>query len=53
MQVTKVPDPRIEEPTGVFVKVTSTGPCGSGLHPSLLAGEAPRHHPDVRRGCEP
>ncbi|MBE7323518.1 glutathione-dependent formaldehyde dehydrogenase [Nocardioides sp. Y6] len=32
MQVTDVPDPRIEEPTDVIIKVTSTGLCGSDLH---------------------
>jgi threonine dehydrogenase-like Zn-dependent dehydrogenase len=32
MQVTEVPDPRIEEPTDVIIKVTSTGLCGSDLH---------------------
>ena len=32
MQVTEVPDPRIEEPTDVIIRVTSTGLCGSDLH---------------------
>ena len=32
MQVTEVPDPVIEDPTDVIVKVTSTGLCGSDLH---------------------
>lgn len=32
MQVTEVPDPRIEEPTDVVIRVTSTGLCGSDLH---------------------
>lgn len=32
MQVTEVPDPRIEEPTDVIVRITSTGLCGSDLH---------------------
>ena len=32
MQVTEVPDPRIEEPTDAIIKVTSTGLCGSDLH---------------------
>jgi threonine dehydrogenase-like Zn-dependent dehydrogenase len=32
MQVTEVPDPRIEEPSDVIVRVTSTGLCGSDLH---------------------
>ena len=32
MQVTEVPDPAIQDPTDVIVKVTSTGLCGSDLH---------------------
>ena len=32
MRVEEVPDPRIEEPTDIVVKVTSTGLCGSDLH---------------------
>jgi threonine dehydrogenase-like Zn-dependent dehydrogenase len=32
MRVSEVPDPRIEEPTDVIIKVTSTGLCGSDLH---------------------
>jgi threonine dehydrogenase-like Zn-dependent dehydrogenase len=32
MQVTEVPDPRIEDPTDVIIKITSTGLCGSDLH---------------------
>ena len=32
MQVTEVPDPRIEEPTDAIIKVTSTAICGSDLH---------------------
>ncbi|WP_424216072.1 alcohol dehydrogenase catalytic domain-containing protein (plasmid) [Streptomyces sp. BI20] len=32
VKVETVPDPRIEEPTDVIVKVTSTGICGSDLH---------------------
>lgn len=32
MQVTEVPDPRIEEPTDIIIRVTSTGLCGSDLH---------------------
>ncbi len=32
MQVTEVPDPVIEDPTDVIIKVTSTGLCGSDLH---------------------
>ena len=32
MQVTEVPDPVIQDPTDVIVRVTSTGLCGSDLH---------------------
>jgi len=32
VQVTEVPDPRIEEPTDAIIKVTSTAICGSDLH---------------------
>ncbi|MDQ3403788.1 MAG: glutathione-dependent formaldehyde dehydrogenase [Actinomycetota bacterium] len=32
VQVTDVPDPRIEEPTDAIIKVTSTAICGSDLH---------------------
>jgi threonine dehydrogenase-like Zn-dependent dehydrogenase len=32
VQVTDVPDPRIEEPTDAIVRVTSTAICGSDLH---------------------
>lgn len=32
VQVTDVPDPRIEQPTDVVVKVSSTAICGSDLH---------------------
>lgn len=32
MQVLDVPDPRIEEPTDVVIRVTSAGLCGSDLH---------------------
>src|SRR5690606_38674252 len=32
MQVTDVPDARIEQPTDAVVRVTSTGLCGSDLH---------------------
>ncbi len=32
VQVTTVPDPRIEEPTDAIVRITSTGLCGSDLH---------------------
>ena len=32
VRVLEVPDPRIEEPTDVVIKVTSTAICGSDLH---------------------
>ncbi|MEV6686995.1 zinc-dependent alcohol dehydrogenase [Streptomyces sp. NPDC051130] len=32
VRVETVPDPRIEDPTDIVVKVTSTGICGSDLH---------------------
>ena len=32
VQVTDVPDPRIEEPTDAVIQVTSTAICGSDLH---------------------
>ena len=32
VQVTTVPDPKIEEPTDAIVRITSTGLCGSDLH---------------------
>ncbi len=51
MQVTDVPDPRIEEPTDAIIKVTSTGLCGSDLHlyetlaPFMEAGDIVGHEP--------
>ncbi|KRE98997.1 molecular chaperone GroES [Nocardioides sp. Soil777] len=51
MQVSEVPDPRIEEPTDVIVKITSTGLCGSDLHlyetlaPFMEAGDVVGHEP--------
>ena len=32
MRVEQVPDPKIEEPADVLIRVTSTGLCGSDLH---------------------
>ena len=32
VQVREVPDPRIEKPTDVLVRITSTNICGSDLH---------------------
>jgi threonine dehydrogenase-like Zn-dependent dehydrogenase len=51
MQVSEVPDPRIEEPTDVVIKVTSSGLCGSDLHlyetlaPFMEAGDIVGHEP--------
>ena len=51
MQVTEVPDPRIQEPTDAIIKVTSTGLCGSDLHlyetlaPFMEAGDIVGHEP--------
>jgi threonine dehydrogenase-like Zn-dependent dehydrogenase len=51
MQVTEVPDPRIEEPTDAIIKVTSSGLCGSDLHlyetlaPFMEAGDIVGHEP--------
>jgi threonine dehydrogenase-like Zn-dependent dehydrogenase len=51
MQVSEVPDPRIEDPTDVIIKVTSTGLCGSDLHlyetlaPFMEAGDIVGHEP--------
>jgi threonine dehydrogenase-like Zn-dependent dehydrogenase len=39
ISVDEVDDPRIEEPTDVLVRVTSTAVCGSDLH--LYAGKTP------------
>ena len=49
MRVIEVPDPRIEEPTDIIIKVTSTGLCGSDLHlyetlaPFMEAGDVVGH----------
>ncbi|MGW7054383.1 zinc-dependent alcohol dehydrogenase [Streptomyces sp. NPDC054887] len=51
VRVETVPDPRIEEPTDVIVRVTSTGICGSDLHlyevlgPYLDPGDVLGHEP--------
>jgi threonine dehydrogenase-like Zn-dependent dehydrogenase len=51
MQVTEVPDPVIEEPTDVIIKITSTGLCGSDLHlydpltPFMTKGDIVGHEP--------
>jgi threonine dehydrogenase-like Zn-dependent dehydrogenase len=51
MSVTEVPDPTIEEPTDVIIKVTSTGLCGSDLH--LYETLAPFMEPGDIVGHEP
>ncbi|MFF5448067.1 alcohol dehydrogenase catalytic domain-containing protein [Streptomyces sp. NPDC012888] len=38
VRVESVPDPRIEDPTDILVKVTSTGICGSDLHLYAVLG---------------
>ena len=51
MQVTDVPDPRIEDPTDAIIKVTSSGLCGSDLH--LYETLAPFMEPGDIVGHEP
>jgi threonine dehydrogenase-like Zn-dependent dehydrogenase len=51
MRVTDVPDPTIQEPTDVIIKVTSTGLCGSDLH--LYETLAPFMEPGDIVGHEP
>jgi threonine dehydrogenase-like Zn-dependent dehydrogenase len=38
VQIDEVPDPRVEEPTDVIVRITSSGICGSDLHLYELLG---------------
>ncbi|MGW0122387.1 zinc-dependent alcohol dehydrogenase [Streptomyces sp. NPDC003327] len=51
VSVETVPDPRIQEPTDVIVRITSTGLCGSDLHlyevlgPFLDPGDILGHEP--------
>jgi threonine dehydrogenase-like Zn-dependent dehydrogenase len=51
VRVDDVPDPRIEEPTDVIVRVTSSGICGSDLHlyevlgPIMNEGDVLGHEP--------
>ncbi len=51
VRVEEVPDPILQDPTDVIVKVTSTGLCGSDLHlyevlgPYLDAGDILGHEP--------
>ena len=51
VSVDEVPDPTIEQPTDIIVRITSTGLCGSDLHlytvlaPYLDAGDVLGHEP--------
>ncbi|MFD8468269.1 zinc-dependent alcohol dehydrogenase [Streptomyces cyaneofuscatus] len=51
VRVETVPDPRIQDPTDIIVKITSTGICGSDLHlyevlgPYLDPGDILGHEP--------
>jgi threonine dehydrogenase-like Zn-dependent dehydrogenase len=51
VRVETVPDPELQDPTDVIVKITSTGLCGSDLHlyetlgPFLDAGDILGHEP--------
>lgn len=51
IEYTDVPDPRIQEPTDIIIKVTSTAICGSDLHLYELLG--PYLHPGDIIGHEP
>jgi len=51
VRVDTVPDPSIEKPTDVILKITSTAICGSDLHlldgymPTMKAGDILGHEP--------
>lgn len=51
VRVDSVPDPKIEEPTDVIIKVTASGICGSDLHlldgymPTMESGDILGHEP--------
>lgn len=49
--VKEVPDPKIEKPDDMIVRVTTTAVCGSDLH--LLHGMIPNVHEDYIIGHEP
>ena len=51
MRVDTVPDPKIEDPRDVIVKITSTAICGSDLH--LYDGYMPTMEPGDILGHEP
>lgn len=57
VEVTDVPDPAIQEPNDIIIRVTSTAICGSDLHlygvlgPFLKPGDVLGHEPHGdRRG---
>jgi threonine dehydrogenase-like Zn-dependent dehydrogenase len=51
VRVDTVPDPKIEAPTDVIIKITASGICGSDLHlldgymPTMKAGDVLGHEP--------
>src|SRR3954454_22200552 len=51
VRIDEVPDPTIEQPTDIIVRITSTGLCGSDLHlytvlaPFLDEGDVLGHEP--------
>lgn len=51
VRVDTVPDPKIEAPTDIIVKITASGICGSDLHlfdgymPTMKAGDVLGHEP--------
>jgi S-(hydroxymethyl)glutathione dehydrogenase / alcohol dehydrogenase len=51
VEVKEVPDPRIEKPDDMIIKVTSTAICGSDLH--LIHGFIPNMQEDYVIGHEP
>ncbi len=51
VQVKEVPDPAIEKPDDIVVRITKTAICGSDLH--LLHGMIPNLRPDTVIGHEP
>lgn len=51
VEVKEVPDPKIEKPDDMIVKITSTAICGSDLH--LIHGMIPNMQEDYIIGHEP
>jgi threonine dehydrogenase-like Zn-dependent dehydrogenase len=58
VKVTDVPDPRIQEPAGVIIKVTPAAICGSDLHlygvlgtRSMAAHHSPLEQAPMATGC--